>query len=107
MKIMRIYFLCLFVLVLSVLSGGQVFAEGLLNPDRDKPLEISAEESLEWHRNELFFTAKKNVRASQGKTTLHSNSLVAKYRDSDKSSIDIYHIEARGSVKIVLSLIHI
>lgn len=101
MKKIRICFLCSFVLALGTLPSGQIFAEGLLNPDRDKPLEISADESLEWHRNELFFTAKKNVRTSQGKTTLHSNSLVAKYRDSDKSSIDIYHIEALGGVKIV------
>jgi len=70
------------------------------NPDKNKPLEITADDSLEWHRNELFFKAKKNVRAKQGDTTLLSDLLVAKYRESKASNIDIYLIQATGSVKI-------
>lgn len=75
-----------------------VFAQ---NPDRSEPLEISADDSLEWHRNELYFRARKNVKAVQGTTTLYSDTLLAKYREGAKSSMEIYNIQADGSVKIV------
>ncbi|MGH1456091.1 MAG: LptA/OstA family protein [Alphaproteobacteria bacterium] len=71
------------------------------NPDSKKPLEITADESLEWHRNALYFKAKKNVKAVQGGTTLISDVLTAKYRDGDKSSMEIYHIQADGHVSIL------
>jgi lipopolysaccharide export system protein LptA len=78
-----------------------VGAQDVTNPDRNKPLEITAEESLEWHRSEQFFQAKKDVKAVQGATTLYCDDMVAKYRDSEKSNIDIYRIEATGKVRIV------
>jgi len=90
--------LCCMLLCTIPVSG---YAQSDVNPDRNKPLEITAEETLEWHRNEFFFQAKKNVRAVQGVTTLYCNNLVAKYRDSKKSNIDIYNIEANGKVRIV------
>ncbi len=86
-------------LVMSVPLSA--FAQNPVNPDRNKPLEITAEESLEWHRSELFFQAKKDVKAVQGATTLYCDDMVAKYRDSKKSNIDIYSIEASGKVRIV------
>ncbi|MCK5374119.1 MAG: ostA-like family protein [Alphaproteobacteria bacterium] len=72
-----------------------------VNPDRDKPIEITADESLEWHRNDLFFKAKENVHAVQGMTKLSCDELIAKYRNSEKSNIDIYSIEASGNVSII------
>ncbi len=78
-------------------------AQTALNPDRQKPLEITADESLEWHRNELYFKARKNVKATQGDTTLLSNLLTAKYRDGKKGGIDIYTIIAEGTVEILSS----
>ena len=92
---------CLYIAVLIFGSSALVFAQNAPNPDRDKPLEITADESLEWHRNELFFKAKTNVRAHQGNTTLHSDVLIAKYRESEKSNIEIYIIQAIGGVQIV------
>lgn len=81
---------------------SMVHAQGASsNPDQNKPLEITADESLEWHRNDLFFKAKKNVRASQGGTTLISDVLVAKYRESKTSNIDIHTIQATGRVQII------
>jgi len=84
-----------------------VWAQDFVNPDRSKPLEITAEGSLEWHRSDLFFQAKKDVKAVQGTTTLYCDNLIAKYRDTKKSTlkgtgnIDIYRIEATGKVRIV------
>ncbi len=71
------------------------------NPDSNKPLEVTADDSLEWHRNELYFRARKNVKAVQGTTTLYSDVLTAKYREGTKSSMEIYNIRADGNVKII------
>lgn len=71
------------------------------NPDRDKPVEITADESLEWHRNELYFRARKNVKSVQGETTLLSDLLTAKYRDGPQGGMDIYTIQADGQVQII------
>ncbi len=78
-----------------------VNAQNGLNPDSKKPLEITADGTLEWHRNDLYFKAKNNVKAQQGGTTLLSDVLVAKYRDSKNGSMDIHTIKANGHVKIV------
>tara|TARA_R110001592_G_scaffold29350_9_gene106626 strand:- start:43902 stop:44711 length:810 start_codon:yes stop_codon:yes gene_type:complete len=93
--------LTLFIAVCGAALTTAAYAQNAVNPDRDKPLEITADESLEWHRNELFFQAKKNVRAVQGATTLLSDVLVAKYRESKKSNMEIYNIQATGSVQII------
>lgn len=66
-----------------------------------QPITITADQSLEWYRNDLFFKAVKNVNVTQGETTLISNTLIAKYREGNSKNIDIYNIEAKGSVKII------
>ncbi len=71
------------------------------NPDSNKPLKITADESLEWHRNEKYFKAKKNIRASQGQTTLLSDILTAKYREDKGKAISIHTIQADGNVEII------
>ena len=71
------------------------------NPDRNKPLEITADESMEWHRNDFYFKANKNVKAIQGTTTLLSEVLIAKYRDGKDGGMKIHTIQAAGSVQII------
>lgn len=79
--------------------SGAVLAQD--NPDSGKPLEITADESLEWHRNDFFFQAKKNVVVVQGATTLYADNLVAHYREVSGGGMDIYRIEADENVKII------
>jgi len=71
-----------------------------LNPDRKEPLEITADKSLEWHRTQKFFKALENVKAKQGDVSLFADILTAKYREGKESSMEIYHIQADGSVVI-------
>ena len=94
-----LFYICLVFCFYS--SNG--LAQTKPNPDRKKPLEITADDSLEWHRNELYFKANKNVRAIQGETKLFSDILIAKYRDSENSGMEIYTIKADGNVQIILS----
>jgi len=74
--------------------SGQVNGTGV-------PVQISAQESLEWHRNDLFFKARKDVEVKRGDTTLYAASMIARYSDSPKKSVDVYRVEATGAVRIV------
>lgn len=94
----RVFLLSL--LVFGV-TGSAYAQNAVKNPDAKQPLEITADESLEWHRNELYFMARKNVKAVQGATTLKSALLSAKYREGKKGGIKIYEILAEGSVEII------
>lgn len=90
-------------IILGFLCAPLVHAQNTssANPDRNKPLEITADESLEWHRNDLYFRARKNVVAKQGATTLKAALLTAKYREGEKSGMDIHTIQANGNVQII------
>lgn len=68
--------------------------------DRDKPLEITADKTLEWRRNDTQFVATGNVIVTQGEVTIYADMLTADYREGDKSSFEIYRLTAAGHVRI-------
>lgn len=72
-----------------------------VSPDSAKPLEITADETLEWHRDEKQYIARGNAVAKQGDTEIHTAILTADYRETNKSSVDIYRMTADGGVTIV------
>lgn len=90
-------FFCAF-FVMVVCFGDVVYAQ---IKGTGIPVYISAEESLEWYRNDLFFRARKDVEVKRGDTALYAQSMVARYTDSDEKSIDVYRLEADGAVRIV------
>lgn len=66
-----------------------------------EPLEITADGSLEWHRQDRKFIARKNAVAKQGEAVIHAQKLEADYQETSKSKTDITHMTAIGTVKIV------
>ncbi len=80
--------------------GIALDANAQINPEKGEPLEITADGSLEWHRNDNFFKAVKRVRATQGDTTLRASILIAKYREDAGGSMQIYEIICTGNVII-------
>ena len=64
------------------------------------PLEITAEKTLEWHRNDLKYIARGKAMAKQGDTTINAETLTARYKETDKSSFDIYEMVAEENVVI-------
>ncbi|MBI1301644.1 MAG: ostA-like family protein [Alphaproteobacteria bacterium] len=85
-------------LIVAIAVAPKIYAQ---NPDAKKPIEVTAQESLEWFRNDHYFVAKKDVRASQGETTLHAATLTAKYAETETSNIDIHTITAEENVRII------
>ncbi len=64
------------------------------------PLEITADYSLEWDRNNKVFTANKNAVAKQGELMISSETLKAYYRKENGKSMTLYKLVATGNVKI-------
>jgi lipopolysaccharide export system protein LptA len=63
-----------------------------------QPIEISADNGIEWNRDAKTYTARGNAVASQGTSELHADTLVASYSGS---SNQIDHVVAEGMVKIM------
>lgn len=66
----------------------------------DKPLEITADRTLEWHRQDKQFIAVGSVQAVQGGSVLYADRLTADYRETADSSMDIYQLTATGNVRL-------
>jgi lipopolysaccharide export system protein LptA len=64
----------------------------------NQPIEISADNGIEWNRDAKTYTARGNAVASQGNSEIHADTLTASY-DSNSSQID--HVVAEGAVKII------
>jgi lipopolysaccharide export system protein LptA len=72
------------------------------------PIEVTAQDSLEWNRTEQLYIARKSAIAKQGTTELHGDTLIAKYTDTPKDAATgkkggttISRIDADGNVLVV------
>lgn len=89
-----------FLLIFLVAFACPALAQETMNPDSKQPLEITADESLEWHRNDRKFIARKNALAVQGETSISAQTLTALYREDAAGKTEIYHITAQENVVI-------
>jgi lipopolysaccharide export system protein LptA len=64
-----------------------------------QPIEISADNGIEWDRDAKTYTARGNAVASQGSAEIHADTLIASYSSGNSSDID--HVVADGAVKIM------
>ncbi len=89
------------VLAMALLPTG-LAAQGLLGAGKSqKPLEINADQGIEWRRDQNIYVASGNARASRGDLELFADVLTAHYRDAPDGSSEIYKITASGNVRIV------
>lgn len=89
--------------VFAVLAGmPSPQAQGLSGLDGgDSPLEINAEDGIEWRRDERTYVARGNARAARGELEVFADVMIASYKETAKSSTDIYRIDVHGNVRIV------
>ncbi len=88
---------------LTVLSGagtGQAQSLGFGRGNSD-PIQIEANEGIEWQRNNQVYVARGEARASQGGVTVEADELVAHYRPNEAGTDEIYRIDANGKVRIL------
>ena len=94
----KIKFLTL--LTLSVGIALPAFAQSLPSGNNKDPIEITANETLEWHRNDNKFIARSNAKAKQGNVSIESETLTADYREGAGSDLEIYKMKAVNNVVI-------
>lgn len=66
-----------------------------------EPLEISAEQGIEWRRNEQLYIARGNASATRGDITVYADVMTAHYKKSATGSTEIDRIDIEGNVRIV------
>jgi lipopolysaccharide export system protein LptA len=65
------------------------------------PLEITAEQGIEWRRKDQLYIARGNARVARGELELYADALTAHYRDSAEGGTEVFRITADGNVRIV------
>lgn len=68
--------------------------------DSDQPIEIFADNGIEWQQERLVVVARGNARAVRGDVTVHADELRAYYREKSGSN-EIIRLDAVGRVRIV------
>lgn len=85
-----------------LLAAGGACAQGVGLPTQanGKPVEITADEGIEWQQKVQSYIARGNARAAQGDVAVYADILTAHYRDSAGGGTSIWRIDADGKVRI-------
>ena len=90
-------FLRFFYLLLIFFSNS--FSQQIINQKQgDQPIEIYAEEGIEWHKNEKKYLAIGNAKATSGTMSLKADKIEAFYIEESDSSMDIKLVKAKKNV---------
>jgi lipopolysaccharide export system protein LptA len=66
----------------------------------DQPIEIFADNGIEWQQDNLLFLAHGNARAVRGEITVFADELRAYYREQKEGGTEIWRLDALGNVRI-------
>lgn len=66
----------------------------------DMPIEVEAENGIEWQQENQVFVARGNARASRGDVAVHADELRAFYREKDGGGTEVMRLDAVGNVRI-------
>ncbi|MRG72313.1 hypothetical protein GH722_11060 [Alphaproteobacteria bacterium HT1-32] len=87
-------------LLLSPLSGMATAAGLDLSGNGGGPIEVLADDGIEWEQDKKRFIARGNARASRGNVITSADILTAYYRETNGGGTDIHRLEAVGDVRI-------
>ncbi len=92
----------LWLVLAGLTSAAPAAAQGVSGlQGGDKPMEIDADEGIEWRRDINQYIARGNARAAQGDVEVLADVLTAHYRPDADGGSEIYQIDADGNVRIV------
>ena len=90
-----------FVVILFFLSSKHSESQQLTNLDNnDEPIEIFADNGIEWHKNKNKYVALGNAKALSGTLSLESDKIEAFYKENDSSSMNITEVRAKKNVVV-------
>jgi lipopolysaccharide export system protein LptA len=85
---------------LALDSGASAQSLNFGSGDSDQPIEIFADNGIEWQQESLIFLARGNARAVRGPVTVFADELRAYYREKPDGGTDIWRLDAAGKVRI-------
>lgn len=65
-----------------------------------QPINVEADQGIEWLRDQNVYVARGNAKASRGGVTVFADKLTARYRTKGQSGSEIYQLEADGNVRV-------
>ncbi|MBL8630538.1 MAG: hypothetical protein JNM81_12955 [Rhodospirillaceae bacterium] len=68
--------------------------------DPSRPIEVTANQGIEWQQNGKLFIARGNAKAKQDDLSVTADELTAHYRDSKSGGTEVYRVDAIGNVTI-------
>jgi lipopolysaccharide export system protein LptA len=85
-----------------LVSGSAALGQGLGLPNqaRKEPIEILADNGIEWQQDAQAYIARGNAKAKQGNVTVHADQLTAYYEKAANGGNQIWRVDADGHVRI-------
>lgn len=87
--------------MLFAASGAPAQSLNFGDNKSDLPIEVQADEGIEWQQDGQVFLARGNARATRGDVAVHADLLRAYYRKGEDGSNQISRLDALGNVRIV------
>ncbi len=82
--------------------GGGALAQGLPGMAAGKtPVEVNADQAIEWHQDVRAYVARGNASAKRGESTVFADVLTAYYREVPGKGNEVFQLVAEGSVRVV------
>lgn len=88
------------VLLVCLVSGSQAAVPAADERKTPTPIEIEADNGIEWRQQEQIVYARGHAKAVRGTLTLYGDVLSARYRPRPDGSNEVWRIESDGAVRI-------
>ncbi|MFD1626537.1 LptA/OstA family protein [Azospirillum griseum] len=94
-------------LALALMAGGGGMVEGALAQGLPgmaagkTPVEVNADQAIEWHQDVRAYVARGNASAKRGESTVYADVLTAYYREVPGKGNEVFQLVAEGSVRLV------
>ena len=87
-------------MVVAWAASAQAQGLGLPGQTSELPIEINADNGIEWQQEAQAYIARGNAKAKQGDVTVHADQLTAYYEKGPEGNTQIWRIDADGRVRI-------
>jgi len=87
--------------VLVLILASPAVAQSVVTSSSDGPLEINADDGIEWQRDTKAYIARGNARAARSGVEVLADTLTAFYRDGKEGGgQEVFRIDADGNVRV-------
>ena len=95
----------LLVTVLALPATGQAQSLNLASGAKDQPIEIIADNGIEWQQENEILIASGNAKASRDGISVEAEVIRAYYKQKPEGGADLYRLDAVGGVVLGLGVI--